>query len=66
MKAGNYTNYHIELEELKLMVEYLPGGIVAICGKVFKHTVSSWNCGDRICIAHYFHKNVFYRMKTKM
>jgi hypothetical protein len=66
MTAGNYTDCHIELEELKLMIEYLPGGIVAICGKVFKHAVQSWNGGDRICIAHYFRKNVFYRAKTKI
>lgn len=66
MTAGEYTSCHLELEEINIKLEYLPRGIVAICGKVFKHGVNEWSGGDRICLAHYFRKNVFYRMNTKV
>lgn len=66
MTAGEYTDCHLDVEDLNMKVEYLPGGIVAICGKVLGHAVNNWSGGNRICIAHYFRRNVFYRMKTKM
>ena len=66
MTAGDYTDCYLELDELNIRVEYLPGSIVALCGKPFRHAVESWKGGDRICIAHFFRRNVFYRMETKM
>jgi hypothetical protein len=66
MTAGEYTDCHLELGDLNMKLEYLPGGVVAICGKVLKHGVGGWTGGDRICVSHYFRKNVFYRMKTEV
>ena len=65
MTAGDYTDCYLDIDELNMKVQYLPGSIVAICGKPFRHTVDKWNGGDRICIAHFFRRNVFYRMETK-
>ena len=65
MTAGDYTDCYLDMDELNMKVQYLPGSIVAICGKPFRHTVDKWNGGDRICIAHFFRRNVFYRMETK-
>jgi hypothetical protein len=66
MTAGEYDNCYLELEDLNMKLRYLPGSVVALCGRIFEHGVNDWTGGNRVCISHYFRKNVFNRMKTKI
>ena len=59
--AGNYTEAYLTLPDLSAQLLYTPGTAVAICGKVFRHQVSEWRGGERICYAHYLRNNVLNR-----
>ena len=34
-------------------LEYKPGMVTAVTGKVLRHVVYNWKGGERICIAHF-------------
>ena len=58
LTGGTYSNAVLKLEDLGAELAYAPGTLIAICGRVLKHGVESWDCGDRICYAHFVRDDV--------
>jgi hypothetical protein len=61
--AGTYKSCFLELPDVDGFLEYNPGTVVAICGKVLKHGVTHWEGGERICYPFYCRDNVFHRLQ---
>jgi hypothetical protein len=59
--AGTYRKAYLKLHDLRGRLLYNPGTVVAVCGKLFRHSVEDWSGGERICYAHYMRNNVIYR-----
>lgn len=60
---GSYTDSVLEFPGLGLTIEYPPGSLVALCGKVIQHAVPEVK-GNRVCIAHYMKDNVHQRLQV--
>jgi hypothetical protein len=60
---GDYTNGVLEFPGLGLTLDYPPGSLVALCGKVIQHSVPKVN-GNRVCIAHYMKYKVHERLRV--
>jgi hypothetical protein len=56
--AGNYKIAYLDVADLGAKIEYNPGTVVAITGKILRHAVADWEGGERICYAHYMRNNV--------
>jgi hypothetical protein len=54
---GRYQNCDLELPGLGISLEYGPGTVVGIAGKVLEHAVPSFE-GDRVCYAYFMRDNV--------
>jgi hypothetical protein len=54
---GRYQNCNLELPGLGVSLEYSPGTVVGISGKVLEHAVPSF-VGDRVCYAYFMRDNV--------
>ena len=51
--AGTYKSCWFRLPDLELQLEYLPGTVVALNGRILRHEVVEWEGGDRVCYAHW-------------
>ena len=51
--AGTYKECWFRLPDLDLQLEYLPGTVVALNGRILRHEVVKWDGGDRVCYAHW-------------
>lgn len=51
---GTYQNGRFKVPGLGIHLQYNPGTVVAICGKLLMHAVPPVE-GDRVCFAQYFH-----------
>jgi hypothetical protein len=60
---GSYTDGVLEFPGLGLTIEYPPGSLVALCGKVIQHAVPEVK-GNRVCIAHYMKDNIHQRLQV--
>jgi hypothetical protein len=63
--AGNYQDARLVLDDIGASLVYKPGALVALCGKVLRHSVHNWSGGERICYAHYMRNNVHNRLQVK-
>jgi hypothetical protein len=54
---GTYRNCDLKLPGLGISLEYGPGTVVGILGKVFEHEVPMVK-GDRVCYAYFMKDNV--------
>jgi len=54
---GSYRDCNLELPGLGIALEYGPGTVVGISGKVVEHAVPSFG-GDRVCYAYFIRNNV--------
>jgi hypothetical protein len=54
---GSYRNCNLELPGLGISLEYDPGTVVGILGKVLEHAVPSFE-GDRLCYAYFMRDDV--------
>ena len=54
---GRYQNCNLDLPGLGLSLEYGPGTVVGISGKVIEHAVHSFD-GERVCYAYFMRNNV--------
>jgi Oxygenase domain of the 2OGFeDO superfamily len=54
---GRYRNCNLELPGLGISLEYGPGTVVGISGKVVEHAVPGFE-GDRVCYAYFMRNNV--------
>lgn len=59
---GNYSGGRFELPGIGITLDYPPGTLVGICGKVLMHGVPEVN-GSRVCIAHYMRDDVHDMLK---
>jgi hypothetical protein len=59
---GTHTSCHFILSDCGTTFSYGPGTVIAICGRVLRHEVRSWEGGERICLAHYLRDNVHNRL----
>ncbi len=54
---GRYESCDLKLPGLGISLEYGPGTVVGIAGKVLEHAVPSFK-GDRVCYAYFMRDNV--------
>lgn len=54
---GSYRDCMLNLPGLGISLEYGPGTVVGIAGKVLEHEVPSFD-GDRVCYAYFMRNNV--------
>ena len=54
---GSYRECNMKLPGLGLTLEYGPGAVVGISGKILEHAVPSFK-GDRVCYAYFIRNNV--------
>jgi hypothetical protein len=59
--SGTYENAYLDLHDLGGRLQYRPGTVVALCGKLLRHGIEDWTGGERICYAHYMRNNVLFR-----
>lgn len=52
----------LSVTDLGLNLKYSSGTVVAFCGMILKHQVSSWGKGDRVCYAHFMRESVRERL----
>jgi len=57
LTLGPYENCDLKLPGLGISLEYGPGTVVGILGKVLEHAVPSFK-GDRVCYAYFMRNNV--------
>jgi hypothetical protein len=63
VSGGNHINTWFELPDVGARLLYNPGTVTAICGKVLRHGVSTWDeKTDRLCIAHFMRDSVHNRL----
>jgi hypothetical protein len=54
---GSYRNCNLELPGLGISLEYSPGAVVGLLGKVLEHAVPTFE-GDRVCYAYFMRNDV--------
>ena len=64
LTAGTYNKCWFRLPDLQLQLEYLPGTVVALNGRILRHEVLEWKGGDRVCYAHWTRPNVLEALST--
>jgi hypothetical protein len=57
---GEYTDGRMELPSLGIRLEYNPGTVVALAGKMIPHGVCQCD-GERVCLAYFMRDNVHER-----
>jgi Oxygenase domain of the 2OGFeDO superfamily len=60
LTVGDYSNGRVELPTFGVRLQYDPGTIVALSGKVVPHGVPKCD-GNRVCLAYFMRKNVHER-----
>lgn len=63
--VGPYHTADMELTNIGLTFQYNTGVIVALCGHIVRHGVSSTH-GDRMCLAYYMRENVQCRLGSTL
>lgn len=58
---GSYRDLVFEMDGVGLHVHYPPGSVVALCGKVLRHSVGPCD-GDRVCYAYFMRDAVHAAM----
>jgi hypothetical protein len=51
----------LHLRDINVTLDYRPGTVVGLPGRVLTHEVKDWGDGDRICIARWLRKNLLLR-----
>jgi hypothetical protein len=62
LAGGNYGHSTLDVPDLNAKFVYNPGTVIAISGKVLRHSINGWQGGERLCIAHYMRNNVHHRL----
>ena len=63
VSGGNHKGTWFNLPDIKTKLSYDPGTVTAVCGKVLRHAVKSWQTDtDRLCIAHFMRDRVHNRL----
>lgn len=56
VSIGPYSNAEFEFSNAGILCAYPPGTVIALCGKVLRHAVSSFT-GERICYAYFMRES---------
>lgn len=64
LTVGPYTNGIMKMPSIGIKLQYNPGTIVALSGRLVSHGVSRVD-GERVCIAYFMRKNVQERLGSK-
>ena len=59
--AGTYKDAYLDVPDLGASFRYKPGTVIAICGRLLRHGVKSWEGGNRMCLAYFMRNNVLHR-----
>lgn len=62
--SGLFTRPRLCIGDVGLDLNYSSGTVVALCGSVLEHGVSSWGVGDRVCYAHFMRESVRERLEV--
>ena len=62
LSVGTHKSARIQLHDVQASLSYHPGTAVLLCGRIILHEVSSWEGGERICLAHYVRDMVHDRL----
>ena len=54
---GDFEQCQLDLSELGAHFHYTKGTVLGFCGNVFKHSVSDWGLGDRVCYAQFMRRS---------
>ena len=55
--GGTFTEGgELFIEELNLLIRYLPGDLIVIRGHFLKHSVRPWSGGQRISVVYFSHE----------
>lgn len=60
--AGSYKECWFRFPDLDLQLEYLPGTVVALNGRILRHEVVDWVGGDRVCYAHWIRPTLLHAL----
>ena len=63
VSVGPYGSTELEITQANLRVDYKPGTMVALTGRLLLHGVPRCN-GSRLCQAYYFREHVFQRCRV--
>ena len=63
--AGTYKKCWFRFPGLDLRLEYLPGTVVALNGRILRHEVVEWEGGDRVCYAHWVKPTLLRALSIK-
>ncbi|KAG9102287.1 hypothetical protein FS749_009627 [Ceratobasidium sp. UAMH 11750] len=55
---GDFEGGDLEVQDLGLEVDWLPGDLCAFDGKIFSHGIKSWRGQKRRCFIYFVHRNV--------
>ncbi|EIW81840.1 hypothetical protein CONPUDRAFT_53744, partial [Coniophora puteana RWD-64-598 SS2] len=55
--SGDYEGGVLDLLDIGIQFAYVPGALVPLCGKIFRHQVPKVE-GNRVCSAFYMRRNV--------
>ena len=62
LSGSTHTECFLDVRELGLKLQYLPGTGVVIAGRVLRHGVCNWSGGERICQAMFIKDSVHDRL----
>jgi len=65
LSAGSHTKAYFKVWDIGAKFQYNPGTAIAICGKLFKHSVDDWEGGERLCYAHFMRNDVLDRLQLE-
>lgn len=64
LAGGNYGIGTLDVPDLNAKFVYNPGTVIAISGKVLRHSIEEWDGGERLCLAHFMRNNVHNRLNV--
>lgn len=62
LSSGTHTGEWLDVPDINVRFQYMPGTVVALCGKVLQHGVSDWIQGDRVCFVHFLKETVLQKL----
>ena len=61
LSAGTHSNVTFRADDIRATFDYSPGSMVAICGRLLRHSVEAWDGEDRVCVAHTVREETLFR-----
>lgn len=65
VSAGKHTGAWLHLANVKAELQYDPCTVVALHGKLLRHSMPDWDTGERLCISHFIRDAVHNCLKVQ-